>query len=215
MSFIQDLIVLVADGNMEAVVKSLVQRHQALGTQPMRVEVIKAAGTNDPGCIHNCAGYLHGYLQTHQFALVMLDFAGCGQEHQTPGQIEKRIRDALLQDGWSSTAQDEQGPLPRAEAIVINPELENWVWTSSPHLPQVLGWPTDTDFRLWLDSQQLWAQGLPKPPDPKMALEKVLRHLRKPRSSSIYKNIAEKVSFKHCSDASFQRFCGILKRWFP
>ncbi|MGE3725133.1 MAG: hypothetical protein AB7I41_06255 [Candidatus Sericytochromatia bacterium] len=213
MTFRHDLIVLVADGNMESAVRSLLKRHQALGIQSIDAEIIKAAGTNDPGCIHSCVGYLHGYLKTHKFALVMLDFEGSGQEHQIPAQIEANIQTQLIQDGWVFTGEDLLGS-PRAEAVVIRPELENWVWTSSAQLPQVLGWPVGEDLRSWLESQQLWTQNQAKPSDPKKALEKTLRFLRKPRSSSIYKNIAETVSFKHCSDTAFQRFCAILRRWF-
>lgn len=213
MTFQHDLIVLVADGNMESAVRSLLKRHQALGIRAIDAEIIKAAGTNDPGCIHSCVGYLHGYLKTHAFALVMLDFEGSGQENQTPEQIEAHIQEKLVQDGWVFSGEDLPDS-PRAEAVVIRPELENWVWTTSAQLPQALGWPVGEELRSWLESQQLWEQNQAKPSDPKKALEKTLRFLRKPRSSSIYKNIAETVSFKHCSDTAFQRFCAILRRWF-
>jgi hypothetical protein len=45
-------------------------------------------------------------------------------------------------------------------------------------------------------------------------LEKALRIVRKPRSSSIYFQLAQRISFRNCTDASFSKLKLCLTRWF-
>lgn len=54
-----------------------------------------------------------------------------------------------------------------------------------------------------------------KPERPKEAFEAALREARRPRSSSLYKRLADNVSVLRCTDASFTDFCETLREWFP
>jgi hypothetical protein len=54
-----------------------------------------------------------------------------------------------------------------------------------------------------------------KPARPKEAMEAILRHVRKARSSAIYREIAGKVALAGCTDPSFGKFRETLGRWFP
>lgn len=67
---------------------------------------------------------------------------------------------------------------------------------------------------LWLESLGFWRASTPKPSRPKEAMEAVLRRNRKPRSSSIYRGLAEKVSFQRCTDRAFVKLADCLRRWF-
>ena len=103
-----------------------------------------------------------------------------------------------------------------AEVLVIDPELEVWVWSDSPHVASSLGWTERSgDLRAWLTEQGLWPTNEAKPPDPKAAVEAVVWHVQTPRSSSIYRKLATNVSLHRCTDASFNRLLGILRTWFP
>ncbi len=53
-----------------------------------------------------------------------------------------------------------------------------------------------------------------KPIHPKEAVEKVLRLVRKPRSSSIYQQMASGVNFGACVDQAFAKFRATLRLWF-
>lgn len=53
-----------------------------------------------------------------------------------------------------------------------------------------------------------------KPTRPKEAMEYALKLARKPRSASIYLDLASKVSLK-ASEAAFDRFRTTLQTWFP
>ncbi len=100
--------------------------------------------------------------------------------------------------------------------IVIDPELENWVWSRSIHVATALGWRDPTlDVREWLLDQNYLADTTQsKPTPPKEAMEAVLRHARKARSSAIYRAIANNVSLTSCDDPSFVKFRQTLLTWF-
>lgn len=125
----------------------------------------------------------------------------------TREQLELQVEGQLAAAGWHGNS----------AVIVIDPELENWVWSPSPHVSTALGWrDANEDLRQWLVEEGfLAAAAQAKLSRPKKAMEAVLRHVRKPRSSAIYREIAGKVSLTSCVDPAFQKFCQTLQGWFP
>jgi hypothetical protein len=112
----------------------------------------------------------------------------------------------LSQNGWGQ----------RTSAIVIDPELEIWVWSDSPHVDEVLGWSgRQPDLRTWLTQRGSITDRNGKPNLPKEATEAALKEVRKPRSSSIYQQLAEKVSLGRCVDPAFIKLKNTLQSWFP
>lgn len=103
----------------------------------------------------------------------------------------------------------------RCEVVVIAPELEAWVWSASPSVAQVMGWESTHKLRRWLQEQSLWPEQSAKPPGPKKAYETALRQVKKARSAQIFAQLAEKVSYKGCQDASFNLLLATLRGWFP
>jgi len=202
----QDLVVLVADKNLEFTVKGILNRHQALGIKKINHTVIPYVMKNDPGCYQSSHDFLRSHTSKYKHALVIFDHHGCGQENYPARELEKTVRERLSQSGWDD----------RAEVVVITPELEAWVWSDSPQVAVCLGWINqDKDLRNWLEESGLWQQSKVKPSDPKKAVEKTLRFVRKPRSSKIYSDLAANVSFRRCEDPAFTRLCSILREWFP
>lgn len=104
----------------------------------------------------------------------------------------------------------------RAAAIVIEPELEAWVWSISKQVDEKLGWSNRSPkLREWLQRETaFWPADQAKPARPKEAMEKALREVRKPRSSSIFEDLAKSVSLKGCSDPAFAKLTGKLVEWF-
>lgn len=136
----------------------------------------------------------------------MFDRDGCGRHGQTRQQLEAEVEKNLRSAAWGD----------RAACIVIDPELENWVWSDSPHVDSVLGWEgREPALRGWLQAQGYWNAGSPKPDRPKEAVEEALRNVRKPRSSALYQELAESVSLERCSDPAFLRLKTLLAKWFP
>jgi hypothetical protein len=113
-------------------------------------------------------------------------FEGVGREEKTVKNLEDNGDKLLKRVGWGN----------RARTIVINPELDIWVWADSPVVPEALGWSHDyQSLQQWLLSHGYEFNYDKKPLRPKEALETVLRKKRIPRSSALYKKIAQKVGF--------------------
>lgn len=200
----KDLLVLVADKDMELTIKGLLNRHQALHIRPVSSEVYTHS-EHDPGCLLRGHDFLRPFIQQYTYAMVMLDRAGCGRESASRTELEHEIEQRLSQSGWDN----------RSAAVVVDPELEIWVWSDSPHVARVLGWEgRQPDLRTWLQEKAFVQAGQVKPDDPKGAVEQALREARKPRSSAIYAELARLVRFQDCVDPAFVKFKQVLQQWF-
>jgi hypothetical protein len=103
----------------------------------------------------------------------------------------------------------------REAAVVLEPELEIWVWSDSPHVAEILGWKNrQTDLNRWLREKGFLHEGEIKPDRPKESMEAALKRVRKPRSSVLYQRLAEKISFGRCTDEAFNKFKTTLQNWF-
>lgn len=199
-----DLVCLVADKNMEAVVGAVLGRHQALGTRPIQSTVI-VHPQRDSACYHDPTTLLRPHLGTAQHALVVFDRAWEGAPDLPTTQLEANVDRDLQQLGGNW-----------AKSIVIEPELEIWLFRRSPRLEDALGWRNrQPGLQEQLANTGLWPLDAAKPSDPKRAIEWALREARRPRSSSIYRDIATTVGLKDCVDPSFLRFQSTLRGWFP
>ena len=202
----KDLVVLVADKNMEAAVEALLARPGALQIKPLTFRVHRHPH-HDPGCRSKPHAVLTRQLaDSFRYALVLFDREGSGGESLLVTELEARVVTHLGTVGWTE----------RAAAVAIDPELEIWIWSDSPHVAAGLGWqgrkPT---LRDWLRLQGTWKIGEAKPRKPKEAVESALREVQKIRSSARYRQIAQRVNLGACSDASFARFRSCLQAWFP
>lgn len=203
---------LVADKNMEGMLKGFFSRtafHHAMGCGHFNFDVhqdlVVAHGQNDPGLYTRANAFLQPYANSHRHAVVIVDAEWDG----SPGkvEIEQRLCEHLTDAGWSGD---------RGCAVVIAPELENWVWQNSPHVCAALSFDgTFAALRTFLESQGFWRQGEAKPGRPKEAVEWMLRQSRKGRSSAIYQQLAMQVTARGCTDTAFQSLRDALIRWFP
>ena len=199
-----DLFVLVADLDMEQTVRGLLARPESLEMAPMKFDV-RRHPRRDSGCRTGAVEYLRAVLRSYSHALVMFDLHGSGS-HRSREETGHEIEDALSRNGWDG----------RAKAIVIEPELEAWVWADSEKVPQVLGWNKKyAELRRWLREQGLWPNGSHKPPDPKEAMERAMQESRSRRSSRKFFELANVISLKRCRDPSFNDFKQTLRTWFP
>ncbi|ATB35437.1 hypothetical protein CYFUS_000850 [Cystobacter fuscus] len=202
----KDLVVLVADKNTEFALKGLLTRRtHALRIRPITFDVFVHI-ERDPGCLRRAPDFLRPHSTRYNHALVMFDRDGCGQEHKERVDLEQQVEEQLAQSGWDN----------RSAAVVLDPELEIWVWSDSPHVETTLGWSNRVPgLRSWLVNSGLLGESDVKPRDPKLAVEEALRVARKPRSSNLYQQLALSVGFESCSDAAFQKLKKLLNTWFP
>ena len=98
--------------------------------------------------------------------------------------------------------------------MVIDPELDIWVWADSSHVAEQLGWKR-RELMSWLERNHYIVPPSVKPRRPKEVLEAALvTKKQKPRSSSLYKTLAEKVSLTSCTDRAFLKLRATLQQWF-
>jgi hypothetical protein len=194
------LVVLVADKNMEATVRGLLERHEILGIRPLRADVF-VHPYRDPGVLNDAHNFLRPLHKQYERALVLFDHEGCGRETQTPSQLQAGVRQRLESSGWSG----------RCEVILLVPELEVWVWSDSPYVPQALGLGSE-ELAQVLNQYGKTATG--KPERPKEAMETALRRSRIPRSSALYSELARNVNLQRCADPAFQQLRDTLRQWF-
>ena len=145
--------------------------------------------------------FLAPLREQYSNALVMFDREGCGQENRSADELEDIVQSQLDRVGWAD----------HSSVIVLDPELEIWVWSDSPHVSRILG-----IARPELDQLlgQYRSPGNLKPSRPKELMEKVLRQSHVPRSSSLYADLARFVGIERCTDPAFLRLKSYLIRWF-
>lgn len=200
----KDLVILAADKNMEFTLRGLLGRPESLGTRKIDFDVF-VHPAKDPGCRDDAHTFLRAFSSKYHHGLVMLDREGSGRESRSRADLEREIEEKLSQNGWGD----------RAAAIVLDPELEIWVWSDSPVVEEALGWPIDgVSLRDALSLAGLLEKGAAKPADPKGAMEFALRKTGFARSSSIYRAIAQRVSLKRCEDPALHKLRATLQQRF-
>lgn len=200
-----DLIVLTADKDAHLAFDALLRRHEALDIRRITWSIIRSP-EHDPGVLRQCALLLQLYVGTHRHALVVLDRRGCGKEHCSREELEQQLERELSENGWRE----------RCAAIVLDPELEAWVWSDSPEVGATLGWAgRSPDLHSWLRNAGYLGVGDRKPKRPKEAMQQALREVRTPRSSALFAALAKKVSVRRCNDPAFDKLRATLNQWFP
>lgn len=150
----KDLVALVADRSIEAGIRGLLSRPRALGIRSVEFEVFTHPG-RDPGCYHRAHDFLRPLSRQFRRALVIFDRAWEGAPLQDPQALEADVRERLRYGGGADWA----------DVVVINPELEAWVWSDSPHVDECLGWHGRVpSLREWVREKGLWPEGAAKPP---------------------------------------------------
>jgi len=201
-----ELVALVPGKDDREALMGLVNARQAsLGIRTILAEVL-VHPRRDPGCFREAPALLQPYQRRAEHALVLFDREGCGQEARSTAELEADLETRLSQSGWSG----------RARVIVLDPELEIWVWGDSPHLDAVIGWQgRSPSLRRWLADSGHWQAGQFKPLRPKETLDAALRKAGVRRSSSIFRQLAERVGLERCRDAKFLQLKQLLAAWFP
>jgi hypothetical protein len=201
-----DLVMLVpGKDERETFDELLSSRRVSLGVRGVSYEIL-VHPRRDPGCFHEAPDILQSYLNRADYCLIVLDHEGSGQEGRPADEVAADLKGRMESTGWSR----------RAEVLVLQPELENWVWSDSPQVDSVMGWERrNPPLRKWLAEQGSWRAGSAKPDRPKECFQAALREVRIRRSSSIYRQLAARVGLERCRDPGFLAFRKIVETWFP
>jgi hypothetical protein len=198
----KDLVLLVADKNAHFALKGALGRPEALGIRPIEFEFRVHPG-RDGGTRRTGPEVLALERRRFKHALLVLDFEGCGTDLPNATALETQL-DGRLSTHWKDAA----------KSIVIEPELDVWVWGADNALEAIIEWPAGKSVREWLRERGFTFEANEKPTRPKEALEAALRIPGLPRSSALYQTIAEKISLRRCGDEAFIRLRKQLLGWF-
>ena len=205
----KDLVVLVPDLDTENAIRGLLARNESFGIRPLREYSdyeFQRATNHDNGCRSAAEVLLAPALNRFKKALVIFDREGCGRDSAPRETIESDVQHRLETAGWKN----------RCAVIVIDPELESWVWSLSPLVSQIIGWGNDREpLRNWMTKQGWIRFGSVKPDRPKEALKAVLNEVPRPWSARLFMNLAQRVSLRGCVDPSFGKLRTVLCQWFP
>ena len=200
-----DLIVLVADQDANLGFESLLRRAGNLGFRSLSAKVVRH-DARDHGVFLRAHDFLRPQLRNYQHALAVCDREGCGREALAREALEQQIEARLRANGWED----------RASAIVLDPELEAWVWGDWDALVELAGWAGNAaSLREWLVERQFVAHGQLKPGRPKEALARVLRQSSKRASSGLFAAMAAQADIANCQDPAFGKLLTVLQAWFP
>ena len=198
----KDLVVLVADKNMQATLRGALARPEALGIKSISFDFRVHPG-RDGGARTSGPAVLATEHRRFSHALLVLDLEGSGSNTDDPVEQEHDL-DARLSLQWKD----------RGKSVVIAPELDVWMWGSDNALRDVFRWPRKGSIRDWLRAEGFEFDAAGKPVRPKEALEAMVRVHLQARSSALYEKVAAKISLKRCKDAAFVRLRTQLQRWF-
>jgi hypothetical protein len=190
---------------MKAVLDSILSRPKSLGILSLKGSYVSyVLGNYDSAVFLSSPEFLRPYQKSYRHALVMCDRVGSGRT-ESRTEMESDLEMRLAASGWQH----------RSAAIVIDPELDVWMWQRSSHVESALGWSGRTPGLYdWAVSEGWLEKGECKPRRPKDALNQALRIARIPKSSSIFKQVADKVTLTGCQDPAFQKLRSTLRQWF-
>jgi hypothetical protein len=206
----KDLFVMTADSDAQALMKAVLRRPRTLGIRPISFEVQRLTG-RDPGMVKEGPELVRAMVRKTDYARMLLvwDHEGSGWHSDPPDGAVTRIQERLDGVTWSD----------RSAAIVIVPELEEWLWHCPKGMARCLGLDIDAVER----DVSLEATKLKLTPErcrrekPKELFEAVF--YRSKRHKPLLKDFDALGSYANLKDwrksSTFSRFVDTLKAWFP
>ena len=206
----KDLFVLTADSDAQALIKALLERYRDLQIHPITFDVQRFVG-RDPGMVKEGPEIARALVKKADYSRLILvwDHHGSGWEKLGVAEAVARIRQRLDGVTW----------IGRSAAIVVVPELEEWLWRCPASVARHLGSNSDDLERLVARA----ASGLNLSRErccqdrPKELFEAVLyqRKRRTPLPED-FKMLGSSANLTNWSDSdTFGHLVAILRSWFP
>ena len=201
-----DLLLVTADQDAEFTVNALLKRHLAqFGIGTFTYKVIRNIG-RDSGCRTDSVELLRDLQLQYRYAIVLFDFEGCEPPNNaSKTAVAAKLEQDLSRNGWRG----------RCKAVLIDPELENWIWTRHDRMARSIGWPGTDELYGWLAQKGLITPDATKPPRPKESFEAAIDVSDIELSASLFEEIAEGAPLSRCTDPAFLELMGQLAECFP
>jgi hypothetical protein len=211
-----DVIFHLADEHMEKGLKAFFARddwHFALGCRPFEIDprgendLYRVPGHTDPGIWKHAGENLRPFRDLYRYAVIILD----ADFDPSPGAdvLRADISADMVKAGWAPE---------RFAVIVIEPELEAWLWAPNQNVALAFGHDNFDQLRGRLERENLWTPGQPKPNDLKRARDRAARLGGKKTGGPIFKGVFSEISNRACNrcvEPGFVAMRTALQGWFP
>lgn len=195
----KDLFVLTADSDAQSVMRAVLKRNESLDIRPISFEIDRHP-YRDNGVFNNGPELMGLKLKKTDYGHLLLlwdhDGSGCRAE---PSQAIQEMEQRLGHVTWKD----------RSSAVVIVPELEEWLWHNPASIAKQVGCSL-AELDRHIQSSRLLGS-------PKELFEQTLyeRQKRKPLQSD-FEQIAARASLRQWQRSpSFSAVTSHLRRWFP
>ena len=201
---------LTADADAEALMRAVLSRHKALQIRPVAFDIKRLPG-RDNGMVNEGPEIARVLVNKSEHArlLLMWDHHGSGWEKRNPDQATIRIQERLNGVTW----------MGRSSAMVLVPELEEWLW----HCPESIAAHLGVSNLEFAELSERAAIRLAKPLQrckreyPK-ELFGIVFHGRKrrqplPEDFRVLGSSADLTQWR--ASETFGRFTQVLQEWFP
>jgi hypothetical protein len=193
----KDLFVWTADSDAQALIRAVLQRHRDLQIHPISFDVDRLF-SRDSGMVKEGPEIARAKVKKTEYSRLILiwDHDGSGWERVVPEQAVTRIQQRLDGVTWTD----------RSAAVVIVPELEEWLWHCPASVARHLG-VSAAD----LDTLPCCRE------KPKELFEGVLYYnrRRKPLPEDFRMLGSSANLAKWSASETFGRLVEILRAWFP
>lgn len=204
----KDLFVLTADLDAKVVMQSVLQRYESLSIRPISFDVdrhtMRDAGVvkDGPELVRRCKGI-------YKKVLLLWDYHGSGWHKFSPEECVLKIQTRLDSVTWK----DNSG------AVVLVPELEEWVWQNESSICKRFGISED-NLKNWVFDfavKQKTSVENVKKFKPKELLEFIcLDKVGRTISPKDFEVIARTASLTDwMTSESFASLVSLLRDWFP
>lgn len=209
----RDLVVFVADLTMEKAIETFLTRPDFHRPHNLNVrsfafdpatDLIRIPG-NDAGVFTKGHEWVREFAGGYRHAVLVFD-----REYGTDADATALRNDLCARvcaTGWDAA---------RFCVVVIDPELEAWVWQRNQRVAAPLRFESVPDMVAAVRAAGLeWPDDQAKPARPKEALRAVVRQRGIGWSSAIHRSVIASVSLVGCQDLAFVELRTALQRWFP
>jgi hypothetical protein len=212
----RDVIFHLANEHMEKGFKAFFARedwHFALGCRRFSIDplnekdIFRVPGHTDGGIWKHAGKNLRPFRDKYQYAIIILD--ADFEPHPGAKVLHQDISEAMTKSGWEPE---------RFAVIVIQPELEAWLWAPNLNVARAFGHKDFEQLRGKLEAERLWDSGKPKPNDLKRARDRAARLGGKKTGGPIFKGVFSEISKRACEccvEPGFMALRATLKTWFP
>lgn len=212
----KDVIFHIADAHMESGFRAFFSRddwHFTLGCHRFDIDpdsnedIYRRGGYTDGGLWKHAHNNLAPFRERYRYAVIVLD--ADFEPHPGAEVLHADISANMQSAGWH---------MDSFQVVVIQPELEAWLWAPNLNVAQAFGHADFDQMKAVLAAEDWWNEGEPKPSDLKAARDRAARLGGKRTGGPIFKGVFNGLSKRACDrcvEPGFIAMRTALQTWFP